>query len=168
MAHSNGRSFAQRINGAKPIIIPDSSDEDVPESMHKGQGMMDQSDVSSLRLSHSSESGTGDSFPLSHKSTEGSLGAKELASEYDPGNPYLESEAEPEQPATSHVGKETSEEGSYAKQCLAAAKEVFKSSRLEHEEVTKMIEQSRIKRRQLEQKMDDISGFMGAIEKYCL
>lgn len=153
MAGANGRSFARRMKRIRPIEIPNSSD------------VTSQSDISPLISPHISESGTDNPSPLSRKSTERNLGAEGLAKEYDPGNPYLKSEAEPEQPTASHSGKETSEGGSYAMQCLAAAKKDLDSSRLEHKEITKRIEQDEIKQRKLAEKMKDIRDFMEAVEK---
>jgi hypothetical protein len=163
VARRNGKSFVQRMDMGKPIIIPDSSDEYDSGSIQQGK-----SGLLSLKSSHTSESGTNSSSPLSHKPTESNLGAKGLADEYDPGNPYLESEAEPEQLAASHTGKEISAGGSYTMRCLAAAEEDLNSRRLEHEEVTKRIEQDKIKQRKLAAEMSDIGDFMGVVKKFGL
>jgi hypothetical protein len=153
MTGANGKSFAQRMRKIQPIEISDSSD------------VMSQSDISPLISPHISESGTDNPSPLSHKSTERDLGAEGLAKEYDPGNPYSESGAEPKKSTASNSGKERSAGGSYAEQCIAAAKEDLNSSRLEHEEVTKRIEQGEIERRKLAEKIDDISRFIREVEK---
>jgi len=169
MVGSNGNSFAQRIIGTRPTTISDSDSSDgcVSESKHEGQGDI-RNNIPSLISSDNSESDTNGSLLLSQKSTKPNLGAKELARGYDPGNPYKGSEAEPEQPAVSHAAKKASEEGNYAEKSLAAAREDLNRMRLEDEEIEKMIEQGRITRRELARKMDDISGFMGTVEKYCL
>ena len=167
MAGRNGKSFAQRMNNTKPITIPDSSDEYDSGSIQQGRGMI-QSGISSLKPSHISESDTNNSSPLSHKPTRSDLGAKSLADEYHIGNPHLETEAEPEQPAASHSGKETSAGGSYAMRCLAAAEEDLNRSKLKHEEVTKRIEQDKIKQTKLAEEMSEISDFIGVVKKFDL
>jgi hypothetical protein len=169
MVGSNGRSFAQRITGTRPTTISDSDSSDgyVSESIHKGQDKS-QSNISPLISPHISVSGTNSPSPLSHKSTERDLGAEGLAKEYDPGNPYSESEAEPKQSTASHSGKETSAGGSYGMRFLAAAEKELDSIKLEHEEVTKMIEQGEIKRRKLAEEMTGIGKVMGAVREFGL
>lgn len=167
MAGRNGKTFAQRMNKTTPIIIPNSSDEYDSERIHQGKGII-KSGISSLKSPHTSESGTNNSSPLSHKPTERDLGAKGLADEYDPGNPYSESGAGPEQLTASHPEKKTSGEGSYAIRCLAAAEKELDRIKLEYEEVTKMIEQGEIKRRKLAEEMTGIGKVMGAVREFGL
>lgn len=151
MAGTNGKSFAQRMNALKPIVIQDSSDDEIPGSVHQGKDDS-QSDISSLRSSPISQCHANISTPLGHKSSENRPGAQDLADGYDQGKPDFESESELEQPLEqppmSHSGDETSEGGSYARRCLAAAKNKLDSNTLEHGELTERIK--RLAKEQIE------------------
>lgn len=148
MVGYTGESFAHRMNKrikkdkTEPIVIQDTSDEEVPGEAHQGK-RISHSDISSLRSSPISEFG---SNVLGRRSADETFGAQDLAKKYDQGKPDFGSDVEPDRTTETRSGTETSEGGSYAMQCLASAE---KDLRLEHEEITKRMEEDRIKQKKL-------------------